>query len=124
MMKTLARGIAASPGRAEGTLVLTGDEAMAREREPCVLLRSDTNADDGPGMRAAIALVATRGGITADAAIVARALGKPCVVGCPSVHVDYAAKTVSFAGEGDDPTVLREGDRIGVDGTSGELFAP
>jgi pyruvate,orthophosphate dikinase len=124
-MQTLTKGIGASPGRAQGILILDSEEVVVRagNGEGCVLFRIDTGAEDGPGMRAALALVATRGGITADAAIVARALGKPCVVGCTSVHVDYVAKTVTFRGDGT-YTVLREGDRIGVDGTTGELFAP
>jgi pyruvate,orthophosphate dikinase len=124
-MRTLAKGIGASPGRAQGTLVLDAARVLTRAAngEACVLVRVETNAEDGPGMRAARALVATRGGITADAAVVARALGKPCVVGCPTVHVDYAARAVRFvSAEGAEE--LREGDLIGVDGASGDLFAP
>jgi pyruvate,orthophosphate dikinase len=121
MATLLFRGVGASPGRARGPIVFTAEAAILRTAEGPVLVRADTNNEDTPGIRAASALLTTHGGVTGDGAIVARALGKPCIASAAGVRVDYAARTVTVRspnGERD----LAEGDILTVDGTKGEAF--
>lgn len=80
------KGQGASPGRARGPLATTAAEAIASAEHgaPAIFARSEMDADDIPAIRVSAGVVITRGGITADGAVAARALGKPCIVGCPS----------------------------------------
>lgn len=121
--RLLARGVGASPGRATGVVVLRAEEAVARaaQGERVVLVRIDTNPEDVPGMQVAAGIVTTRGGVTGDAAIVARTLGKPCIASCSALHVDYAAGTVTVWGEPGD-VVVATGDLITIDGGRGEIW--
>lgn len=123
----VVRGVGASPGLASGAIVFRTEDAvrLAAEGQVVVLLRIDTNAEDVPGIRAAAGVIATRGGITGDAAIVARTLGKPCIAGCAPMRVDYGTRTCTvvseaFAEHAD--VVLREGDLITFDGGTGEIW--
>jgi len=123
----LAKGMGASPGKATGLIVFRSEEAiaLAAEGKNVILVRIDTTADDVPGMRAAAGIVTTRGGITGDAAIVARTLGKPCIASCPPMRVDYTAGTVTVWRDsaGNEPdVVLGKGDSISIDGASGEIW--
>lgn len=128
--RIVARGLAASPGRATGKIGLTSAQvrAFVAAGEPAVLIRNDTSPEDVPGIEAAGAVVTSTGGLTGDAAIVARALGKPCIAGCRGLHVDYVAGEVRIAPDwhADPPgeaLVLRVGDVVTVDGTAGTLSA-
>src|SRR5690606_37199759 len=87
-----AKGMGASPGTATGEIVFRSEYAVALsgQGKKVILVRIETTQEDVPGMRAAEGIVTTRGGLTGDAAIVARALGKPCITGCPPLRVDYA----------------------------------
>src|SRR5258708_1126361 len=114
-MKVLFNGIGASPGRARGPLVFSGESA----RPGAILVRIETTHEDSAAIRIASAVVSTRGGITCDAAIIARTLKKPCVVSCPAVRIDYAARTMSI-----EDLVVREGEMIEIDGTTGEVGRP
>lgn len=78
-----ARGLAASPGCASGRLALPDDVLAAKDGEPRVVVVDDASPEDAAALRAAVAIIATSGGLTADAAIAARALRKPCVVSAP-----------------------------------------
>ncbi|MDO4791570.1 MAG: pyruvate, phosphate dikinase [Buchananella hordeovulneris] len=115
----LTRAMPASPGAAVGQIVLDNAQAEARAADgvACVLVRRETNPDDLPGMVAAVGVLTARGGKTSHAAVVARGMGKCCVVGAEAMHVDMATRTVHF---GD--VVLSEGDVIAIDGTTGEVF--
>ncbi|MBX6364286.1 MAG: pyruvate, phosphate dikinase [Gemmatimonadetes bacterium] len=115
----LARGLPASPGAATGRVVLTPEAAVdwAGRGEAVVLVRSETSPDDFHGMVAAQAIVTCRGGMTSHAAVVARGMGKPCVVGAHDLACDEGAGVLE-AGDG----VVHEGDWITVDGTSGQVF--
>src|SRR5688572_31100422 len=88
----LARGMGASPGIATGAIVFRSDDAvaMAGQGHSVILVRIETTSEDVPGMKVAAGIITTRGGITGDAAIVARSLGKPCIASCPPLRVDYA----------------------------------
>ena len=100
-------------------IALSSDDAVARAEagEDVVLLRPTTSADDIRGMAAARAVVTARGGMTSHAAVVARGMGRPCVVGCEELTFDEDG-VVRAGGQ-----TLRAGDTISVDGASGEVFA-
>jgi pyruvate,orthophosphate dikinase len=115
----LARGLGASPGAAAGRIALDAARAIERAArgEPVVLVRRETAADDVGGMNAAQGVLTAHGGATSHAAVVARGLGKPCVVGCAAIEVDERARTVAADGR-----LLAEGDWITIDGGTGEVF--
>jgi pyruvate,orthophosphate dikinase len=115
----IARGLPASPGAAVGAIALSADSAEARARagEKVILVRAETSPDDIHGMHASEGVLTARGGMTSHAAVVARGMGKSCVVGCGELRVDEARREVRL---GD--VVLREGDAITLDGGSGEVM--
>lgn len=123
----LAKGMGASPGTATGQIVFRSEDAvtLAAEGKSVILVRIETTPEDVPGMKAAAGIVTTRGGITGDAAIVARSLGKPCIASCAPLRVDYGERTVTVwrdsSGDEDDP-VLKQGDLITIDGANGEIW--
>ncbi len=112
----LARGIPASPGAASGPVAFTSDdaEAMKLSGQAPVLVRPETKPEDVHGIAAGVAVLTSRGGATSHAAVVARAMGRPCVTGASDLVVDAAANrfTVSYH-------VVNRGDIITVDGTNG-----
>ena len=118
--RCIARGIAASPGAAAGKLVFSSTvaQAMAAHGEACILAKRETSPEDVRGMHAARGVITERGGATSHAAVIARGLGVPCVVGMSDLNIDRKAKALRMAGG----TVLREGDLVTVDGSSGELL--
>jgi pyruvate,orthophosphate dikinase len=117
--RILAKGLPAGPGAATGRVVFHAEdaEAWARRRERVILCRVETSPEDIRGMDAAQGILTARGGMTSHAALVARQMGKVCVVGCEALEVDYAAREARVTGQ-----VLREGDWLSVDGTSGEVI--
>jgi pyruvate,orthophosphate dikinase len=114
----IAKGLAASPGAASGIVVLDADEAakIGTERK-VILVRPETNPDDIHGLVAAKGVLTTRGGMTSHAAIVARGMGKPAIVGAESITVDESKRTFSV-----NSVVVREGDVITIDGSTGEVI--
>ncbi|HEY3650670.1 MAG TPA: pyruvate, phosphate dikinase [Streptosporangiaceae bacterium] len=118
--RVLARGVGASPGQVSGRLALDAEQAekLAKEGTSVILARRVTSPTDLHGMIAAAGILTATGGSTSHAAVVARALGTTCVVGCSGVTIDERARTVQ-AGE----TVLDEGDVVSLDGSTGEVFA-
>ncbi|GMA23559.1 pyruvate, phosphate dikinase [Luteimicrobium album] len=122
--RALTSGMAASPGAAVGTVVLRSSDAVAAaERgERVILVRRETNPDDLGGMIAAQGILTSRGGKTSHAAVVARGMGRTCVVGAEDLDVDEDAGTVTVRGAGREPTVLHAGDEISIDGSTGEVF--
>ncbi len=117
--KPIARGLPASPGAAVGLVVLSAEAAEARARagEKVILVRSETSPDDIGGMHAAEGILTSRGGMTSHAAVVARGMGKSCVVGCSALRVDDARGQIRL-GE----VVIREGEPLTLDGGSGEVM--
>ncbi len=117
--KLLAKGLPASPGAANGTVVFSADEAEARaaKGEAVILVRIETSPEDIHGMHAARGILTTRGGMTSHAAVVARGMGRPCVAGAGGVSVDYNAQTLTAAGK-----TINAGDTITLDGGTGEVF--
>jgi pyruvate,orthophosphate dikinase len=116
-----ARGIAASPGAATGRLVFSAEAAQvsAARGEPCVLVRRETAPEDIRGMHSAVAVLTERGGVTSHAAVIARGLGLPCVVGASELRLDAREKKLVAA----DGRVFREGDAVTIDGSKGEALA-
>ncbi len=117
--KLLGQGLGASPGAAVGKIVFTPEHAlaMAEQKEKVILVRMETSPEDIHGMSAAQAILTSKGGMTSHAAVVARAMGKPCVSGCGDLTVDIKRKKATLNG-----TKLQEGDPITLDGTTGQVF--
>jgi pyruvate,orthophosphate dikinase len=115
----LSKGLPASPGAASGAVVFSADEAEMRagKGEAVILVRIETSPEDIHGMHAAKGILTTRGGMTSHAAVVARGMGRPCVVGAGGLAVDYGAQTLSAGGK-----TVRAGDTITLDGATGEVF--
>ena len=119
--EVLGSGIAASPGAASGRIVFTSAEAQASaaRREPCILVRRETAPEDIRGMHAAAAVLTERGGMTSHAAVIGRGLGLPCVVGASDMRVSTRDGTLRTA----DGRVLKAGDLVTLDGTTGQVLA-
>eukprot|EP00499_Haloplacidia_sp_CaronLabIsolate_P015753 CAMPEP_0196771110 /NCGR_PEP_ID=MMETSP1104-20130614/1504_1 /TAXON_ID=33652 /ORGANISM="Cafeteria sp., Strain Caron Lab Isolate" /LENGTH=907 /DNA_ID=CAMNT_0042141227 /DNA_START=33 /DNA_END=2756 /DNA_ORIENTATION=+ len=116
----IAKGLAASPGAAVGQVVMTADEAeeWVAAGKKVILVRQDTSAEDVGGMHVSEGIVTSRGGMTSHAAVVARGWGKPCVAGCGDLVVNMAERVVTAPGG----KVVREGDWISIDGSTGEVL--
>ena len=97
----IATGLPASPGAASGEIVFSADDAetLKAQGKRVILVRVETSPEDIHGMHAAEGILTTRGGMTSHAAVVARGMGKPCVSGAGALRVDYAAGTMSVAGQ-------------------------
>ena len=115
--KAVAKGLAASPGAAVGKVYFTADEAeaAAKNGEAVILVRSETSPEDVHGMMVAKGILTSRGGLVSHAAVVARGWGTPAVVGADAVQIDGK---LFRAGD----VVVREGDVISLDGTTGEVM--
>jgi pyruvate,orthophosphate dikinase len=117
--RLLARGLPAGPGAAAGKIALTAERAAEMAAKgPVLLVRAETSPEDIVGMHASTGILTSRGGMTSHAAVVARGMGKPCVVGAGDLAVDEAAGEVRGGG-----MVLREGDDLSIDGSTGEVIA-
>ncbi|MFQ5666925.1 MAG: pyruvate, phosphate dikinase [Candidatus Binatia bacterium] len=116
----LAKGLPASPGAAAGTVVFAADDAerAAQGGAKVILVRVETSPEDIQGMHAAQGILTARGGMTSHAAVVARGMGKCCVAGCGDLAIDYEHEQFSVNGR-----VVRRGDPITLDGSTGEVFA-
>ncbi|MEW6399623.1 MAG: pyruvate, phosphate dikinase [Bacillota bacterium] len=116
----LAQGLPASPGAASGRVVFDADraEALGSQGEAVILVRPETTPDDMHGIVQARGILTSRGGMTCHAAIVARHMGKPCVVGCEAIRIDLDRREF-WVGK----TRLAEGDVISIDGATGRVFA-
>lgn len=115
----LTKALPASPGGSTGKLVFSSEEAVDwKERgEKVILARVETSPEDILGMVAAQGILTSRGGMTSHAAVVARGMGKCCVAGAGEVAIDYAAETLRVNGY-----VLKKGDVVTLDGSTGEVF--
>jgi len=119
-VKPLAQGLPASPGAAFGHAVFDADRAeqLGRtEGQRVILLREETKPEDIHGFFSSQGILTSRGGKTSHAAVVARGMGKPCVAGAEGIHVDVMRREAHV---GD--TIIKEGDMITIDGTSGHVF--
>src|SRR5690625_3174977 len=117
----LGSGLPASPGAVSGPLAFTPDaaELAAQRNGSAILVLTETGPEDIRGMHAARGVLTVRGGMTSHAAVVARGLGKPCVVGARCLELDPVARTLRAS----DGRVFREGDVLTVDGATGQILA-
>lgn len=117
----IGRGLPASPGAATGAIVFSPDaaEAAGAQDRGVILVRVETSPEDIRGMHAATGVLTVRGGMTSHAAVIARGLGAPCVVGAGDIQLDLGARTLTTA----DGRVFSEGDIITLDGSAGEALA-
>jgi pyruvate,orthophosphate dikinase len=118
-LKILAKGLAASPGVGIGRVVFDADDAVKMKKggKKVILVRRETSAEDIHGMSVAEGVLTARGGITSHASVVARSMGKPCVVGCESIRVDEKNKKFIVNGR-----EIEEGDFITLDGGLGYVI--
>jgi pyruvate,orthophosphate dikinase len=118
--RMLTKGLAAGPGAASGKAVFSAAKAeeMVKAGHHVVLVRLETSPEDLRGMIASEGILTARGGVSSHAALVARQMGKVCVVGAGELAVDYHTATLTCRG-----ITIREGDPISIDGTTGEVFA-
>jgi pyruvate,orthophosphate dikinase len=115
----LATGVPASPGTVAGAIALSIESAQAAARSgPVVLVRHNLATDDFEGLAAASGLLTTLGGRTSHAAVVARQLDRPSVVGCAELHVDEPAHGCVIGGRR-----MAEGEVITIDGDTGRIYA-
>ncbi|HJS99972.1 MAG TPA: pyruvate, phosphate dikinase [Terriglobales bacterium] len=121
-VEVLATGLPASPGAAVGQIVFTADDAVkkagdGRKRNPVILVRAETTPEDIHGMEVAVGILTSRGGMTSHAAVVTRGMGKCCVAGAGDIQVDEKIREMRVKGK-----VLKEGDWISLDGTTGRVI--
>ncbi|HRY98145.1 MAG TPA: pyruvate, phosphate dikinase [Bacteroidales bacterium] len=117
--QSIAKGLPASPGAATGQVVFHADEAeeWAAKGHKVVLVRIETSPEDLKGMNVAEGILTARGGMTSHAAVVARGMGKCCVSGAGSLKINYKERTLTVDGK-----VIREGDWISLNGSTGDLY--
>ena len=118
--RQFAKGVNASPGAAVGQIYFDADKAekMAKEgNQDVIMVRPFTKPDDVHGMLAAKGILTSEGGATSHAAVVARQFGVPCVVGAAEIRIDLVKLQMKAGG-----VIVKEGDWISVDGTSGEVY--
>lgn len=113
------KALDASPGAAVGEIVFDADKAEkeANRGRDVILVRDETSPEDIHGMHSSVGILTTKGGMTSHAAVVARGMGKPCVVGAEGLTIDVENKTI-----GNGERVLTEGDIISIDGSLGEVY--
>ncbi|NCB35099.1 MAG: pyruvate, phosphate dikinase [Clostridia bacterium] len=115
----ITSGLPASPGAAAGALYFTAADAAkaGKEGKAVILIREETTPEDIEGMDMARGILTARGGMTSHAAVVARGMGRPAVVGAGALHIDEKSKSVTVNGK-----TYREGDKVSMDGTSGNVY--
>jgi pyruvate,orthophosphate dikinase len=119
----LTTGLSASPGAAVGRVAFSAEDAVEMSAHgPVILVRKETTPDDIHGMDVAKGILTAIGGKSSHAAVVARGMGRPCVVGAGELRIDEVKKTAT-ATSGGKVVVVKEGDFISFDGTTGEVFA-
>lgn len=117
--EVIARGLPASPGAATGQVVFTSEEALAEVNRGnrVILVRQETSPEDIQGMNISEGILTARGGMTSHAAVVARGMGKCCVVGCGELRIDSDTETFMAGNQ-----LVRKGDWLTLDGTTGEVI--
>jgi len=115
----IATGLPASPGAVSGEVVFTPEAAEAAKSRgrAVILVRVETSPEDIRGMHAAAGILTARGGMTSHAAVVARGMGRPCVVGAGALKIDALAGLMTIGAE-----TVREGDVLTIDGASGQVL--
>ena len=122
--EAVAHGLPAGPGAASGKIVFSSDSACraADRGEKVVLCRTETSPDDLKGMLASEGILTARGGVSSHAALVARQLGKVCICGASDVTMNYEERTLVIESSRGKQVVMREGDDISLDGSTGAIY--
>jgi pyruvate,orthophosphate dikinase len=117
---SIAKGIPASPGAATGIVVFDVKKAVSlgENGSKVILVREETKPEDVPAFFTAVGILTSRGGKTSHAAVVARGMGKPCIVGCTDIRIDYSANQFLVNGK-----VVHEGEAVTIDGSAGTVYA-
>ncbi|MEM4378544.1 MAG: pyruvate, phosphate dikinase [Candidatus Nitrosotenuis sp.] len=117
--KKVTKGIAASPGAASGIAVFDVKRAVAmgENNAKVILIREETKPEDVPAFFASVGILTSRGGKTSHAAVVARGMGKPCIVGCSEMKINVDAKQAAVGS-----IIIHEGDAITIDGSQGDVY--
>ncbi len=117
--EALTQGLPASPGAAKGKVIFDADKAaeLGSRGESVILVRVETSPDDIHGIAKSKGILTARGGMTSHAAVVARGMGIPCVVGCESLNINYSGKFFEVNGK-----TIKESDLITIDGTTGNVY--
>ncbi|MEW6043650.1 MAG: pyruvate, phosphate dikinase [Thermoproteota archaeon] len=117
--KKATKGIAASPGAASGIAVFDVKRAVAmgENNAKVILIREETKPEDVPAFFASVGILTSRGGKTSHAAVVARGMGKPCIVGCSEMKINVDAKQAAVGN-----IIIHEGDAITIDGSQGDVY--
>ena len=117
--KLFEKGLNASPGAAVGEIVFDPEKAEieAARGKKVILVRDETSPEDISGMFASVGILTTKGGMTSHAAVVARGMGKPCIVGAENLKIDKDERKISNG-----QITIEEGDLISLDGSTGEIF--
>ena len=118
-LQVLGRGLPASPGAASGQAVFTAEDAVRRHENGArvLLIRSETSPEDIRGMHAAQGILTARGGMTSHAAVVARGMGKCCIVGCRDLVINESAGYCRIGNQ-----MIQAGDALTLDGTTGQII--
>jgi pyruvate,orthophosphate dikinase len=123
--RPLAKGLPASPGAVIGRVVFSAAQAeewvKKNEGDAVILCRVETSPEDIHGMKASAGILTARGGMTSHAAVVARGMGKCCITGCSALRIDGARQRMTVVVDGNE-VVIKKGDTITLDGSSGELY--
>jgi pyruvate,orthophosphate dikinase len=118
----LTTGIDASPGAAVGRVAFSADDAVEMAaKSPVILLRKETTPDDIHGMDVSKGILTAIGGKSSHAAVVARGMGRPCIVGAGAISISERNKTATVSVGGKTITV-KEGDWVSMNGTTGEVY--
>ena len=117
--KQLAKGIAASPGAASGIVIFDVKKAieLGEAGKKVILIRKETKPEDVPAFFSAEGILTSLGGKSSHAAIVSRGMGKPCIVGCAELKIDYDNNTCTANG-----ITIKEGETVSIDGSAGTVF--
>ncbi|MFC2041192.1 pyruvate, phosphate dikinase [Chloroflexota bacterium] len=117
--KPITKGLPAAPGAVSGKAAFNLDEvmSMAAKSIPVILVRPETSPDDIQGIAASDGVLTSRGGLTSHAAIITRALGRPCVCGTEEIDIDLYASQFKT-----DEHIIKKGDEITIDGSSGNVY--
>ncbi|MFQ3306795.1 MAG: pyruvate,orthophosphate dikinase [Candidatus Midichloriaceae bacterium] len=115
----ISRGLPASPGAVSGKIALSSErvESMIKNNTNVILVRNETSPEDIAGINLAVGVLTAKGGMTSHAAVVARGMGKSCITGASDLMIDNMKNSIQV-----DNILLKEGDWITINGTSGEIF--
>jgi pyruvate, orthophosphate dikinase len=122
--KPIAKGLPASPGAVTGEVVFSAEEAIKQTAagKKVILVRIETSPEDLEGMNAAIGILTARGGATSHAAVVARGMGRSCVVGCSEISIDYKAQLLTTKTKTGETITVKAGDIITINGSAGTVY--